>query len=57
MYSIRFTEQADLDLLNIYTYSYRSWGELQAVKYTDLLREALNKIAANPGATNGLPDY
>lgn len=48
MYSIRFTEQADLDLLNIYTYSYRSWGELQAVKYTDLLREAINKIAANP---------
>lgn len=48
MYSIRFTEQADIDLLNIYTYSYRSWGEPQAVKYTDLLRDALNKIAVNP---------
>ncbi len=31
-----------------YTYSYSSWGEPQAVKYTDLLRESINKISANP---------
>lgn len=48
MYKIRFTEQADLDLISIYSYSYRSWGEPQAIKYTELLREAINKIAANP---------
>jgi toxin ParE1/3/4 len=48
MYNIRFTEQADLDLLNIYTYTHNNWGELQATKYTDFLREALHKIATKP---------
>jgi toxin ParE1/3/4 len=48
MHDIRFTEQADLDLLNIYTYTHSTWGAQQATKCTDLLRAALHKIAEKP---------
>jgi toxin ParE1/3/4 len=48
MYSIRFTEQADLDLLNIYIYTHNNWGEPQANRYTDSLRDAIYKIATEP---------
>lgn len=48
MYSIRFTEQADADLLGIYIYTYNTWNEAQAIKYTDGLKDRINKIAANP---------
>ncbi|MEM8503687.1 MAG: type II toxin-antitoxin system RelE/ParE family toxin [Cyanobacteria bacterium P01_D01_bin.1] len=48
MYSIRLTEQADADLLSIYTYSYNTWGDQQAAKYTDGLREAIKRIADQP---------
>jgi toxin ParE1/3/4 len=48
MYNIRFTEQADSDLLNIYIYTHRNWGAQQATRYTDLMREALQKIAKKP---------
>ena len=48
MYSIRFTEQADADLLSIYIYTYNAWNEAQAVEYTDGLKAAVNKLAENP---------
>lgn len=48
MYDIRFTEQADADLFNIYTYTYRTWGLTQAVKYTDALRDAISWLAEHP---------
>ena len=48
MYSIRFTEQADADLLSIYIYTYNTWSEEQAVDYTDGLKAAVNKLAENP---------
>ena len=48
MYSIRFTEQADADLLSIYIYTYNTWNEEQAIAYTDGLKDAVNKLAANP---------
>ena len=48
MYSIRFTEQADADLLNIYIYTYNTWNEAQAIEYTDGLKAAVNKLAENP---------
>ena len=48
MYSIRFTEQADADLLAIYIYTYNTWNEAQAIKYTDGLKTAVNKLAENP---------
>ncbi len=43
-----FTEQADADLFGIYVHTYQTWGEKQAIKYTNLLRHAIEKIAANP---------
>ena len=48
MYSIRFTEQADADLLNIYIYTYNTWNEKQAIEYTDGLKAGVNKLAENP---------
>ena len=48
MYSIRFTEQADADLLGIYIYTYNTWNEDQAIEYTDGLKAAVNKLAENP---------
>ena len=48
MYSIRFTEQADADLLSIYIYTYNTWNEEQAIEYTDGLKDTVNKLAANP---------
>ena len=48
MYSIRFTEQADADLLSIYIYTYNTWNEAQAIEYTDGLKVAVNKLAKNP---------
>ena len=48
MYSIRFTKQADTDLLSIYIYTYNTWNEEQAIEYTDGLKDTVNKLAANP---------
>lgn len=48
MYSIRFTEQADADLLGIYIYTYSTWNEDQAIEYTDGLKATVNKLAENP---------
>ncbi|MEL6161425.1 MAG: type II toxin-antitoxin system RelE/ParE family toxin [Cyanobacteria bacterium J06627_32] len=48
MYSIRFTEQADADLLSIYVYTYNTWNEAQAIEYTDGLKAAVNQLAKNP---------
>lgn len=48
MYSIRFTEQADADLLGIYIYTYNTWNEDKAIEYTDGLKAVVNKLADNP---------
>ena len=48
MYSIRFTEKADADLLDIYIYTYNTWNEAQAIEYTDNLKVTVNKLAKNP---------
>ncbi len=48
MHSIRFTEQADADLLGIYIYTHNTWNEAQAIEYTDGLKEVINKLAENP---------
>jgi len=48
MYSIRFTEQADTDLLGIYVYTHNTWNKDQANQYTAGLKDAINKLAANP---------
>ncbi len=43
-----FTELADADLIEIYTYSYQQWGESQADKYINFLREGVNRLATSP---------
>ncbi len=48
MYNIRFTEQADADLLGIYIYTYNIWNEDQAIEYTDGLKATVDKSAENP---------
>ena len=48
MYGIRFTEQADTDLFDIYIYTYETWGLPQAVKYTDGLKAAIDWLAEDP---------
>ena len=48
MYSIRFTDQADADLLAIYIYTYNTWNEAQAIEYTDGLKATVDKLAKNP---------
>lgn len=48
MHNIRLTELADADLIGIYIYTHNSWGEPQAIKYTNALKGAFEKIAENP---------
>lgn len=48
MHNIRLTELADADLIGIYIYTHNSWGEPQAIKYTNALKAAFDKIAENP---------
>lgn len=48
MYNIRFTEQADADLLAIYIYTYNTWNEAQAIEYTNGLKDTLDKLSKNP---------
>ena len=43
MYSIRFTEQADADLLGIYIYTYNTWNEDQAIEYRGTASVAATK--------------
>lgn len=48
MEGVIFTEQADSDLFGIYVYTYQTWGEAQAIKYTNDLKTAMSKVACNP---------
>ena len=43
-----FTELAETDLIEIYTYSYQQWGTSQADKYINILREGVNRLVSNP---------
>ena len=48
MENVIFTEQADSDLFGIYVYTYKTWGEAQAIKYINDLKAAISKVASNP---------
>lgn len=48
MFGIRFTAQADEDLFDIYIYTYETWGSDQAVKYTNGLKAAINRLSQEP---------
>lgn len=48
MYRIHKTEQAEHDLVNIWSYTYKNWGDKQADNYLDGLADAISVIADNP---------
>lgn len=43
-----FTEQADQDLLQIYVFTYQTWGEAQSIRYTNALKQRMQKLANTP---------
>jgi toxin ParE1/3/4 len=45
---IVLSRQADGDLLDIFEYSIRTWGEDQALQYKTQLEEGLSKLATSP---------
>lgn len=49
MREVLFTEQADADLIGIYTYTYQTCGDDQATKYTNQLKKTIQQLASNPG--------
>ena len=40
---------AEIDLLNIWQYTFEEWGEAQADKYLDELDSRMRSLAYNPG--------
>ncbi len=45
---LRYTAQADADIINCYLYGFRSFGRDQAERYEQDLRHAIGTIADNP---------
>lgn len=45
---IQLTEAAKEDLINIWSYTYREWGEDQANHYLDVLEASFEMLAENP---------
>ena len=48
MYSYTLTRDAKEDLWRIYEYGVRTFGEIQADKYSKMLHNCFVKIASNP---------
>lgn len=48
MYRILKTAEAEQDLINIWSYTYRNWGEEQADIYLDSLEEAFKLLTETP---------
>ncbi|MFV9616790.1 MAG: type II toxin-antitoxin system RelE/ParE family toxin [Gammaproteobacteria bacterium] len=48
MYRILKTTEAEQDLINIWLYSYKNWGDRQAGKYLDGLEEGFKLLAVTP---------
>lgn len=45
---IRFSNQADIDLIDSYLYGFTNFGPVQADRYERSLRHAMGLIAENP---------
>jgi len=41
---------AETDLIGIWVYSFKTWGEAQADRYLDALEHGMRKLAADPRA-------
>jgi toxin ParE1/3/4 len=48
MAAFRLSRLAEADLLDIATYTLRTWGQGQAIRYVDDLEACCRKLAANP---------
>jgi toxin ParE1/3/4 len=46
---VRFSRHAEADLVSIGTYTLRTWGEQQAIRYLDDLEACCRTLADNPG--------
>lgn len=48
MATFRLSRRADADLLGIGTYTLRTWGRAQAIRYLDELEACCQRLADNP---------
>jgi toxin ParE1/3/4 len=48
MITINKSARAEQDLLDIWLYTFRTWGEVQADRYLDELGQGIRLLAANP---------
>ena len=48
MIAIDISARAEQDLLDIWLYTFRTWGEVQADRYLDELDQGIRLLAANP---------
>ena len=48
MLRVRKTARAEEDLVDIWVYSYREWGEEQAERYFDELEAGIGMLGGNP---------
>jgi len=55
MTQIQFTNAARQDLKDIFRYSVRNWGRPQAQKYSEQLKQHVNKIAQDTAFTKPVP--
>ena len=53
--SIKLTRQAEQDITEILDYTRVTWGEQQAMRYSDLLLSTLQLLASNPGISRSHP--
>ena len=54
---VRFSAQADADIIENYLYGLRTFGPQQAERYERDLRRAVNIIADNPRLAAERPEY
>ena len=56
MHEYRLTPSAKSDLIGIWDYTVKTWGEPQAEKYLQDIEDTLNELAANPGLGTQRPE-
>ena len=54
---VRFTAQADADIIDSYVYGYLRFGRDQAERYERDLRHAIDIIARNPRIASERPEF
>lgn len=52
----RLTPSAKSDLIEIWDYTVRTWGEQHAEKYLQDIEDTLNELAASPGLGRQRPE-